>query len=76
VALPIKPAAQNSPGPSSHNSSAGAHPLPGRQANARYDDFVGWQCWAMTDYHRRMMDLAASSIPIAPSSFPVVPNLF
>jgi len=41
-------------------------PYLGQQANALYTDFVAWQCWAITDYHKKMFDLARKLDPDRP----------
>ncbi|MEI8196870.1 MAG: hypothetical protein WCI73_13300, partial [Phycisphaerae bacterium] len=38
-------------------------PYLGRQANARYCDLVNWQAWAMSDYHRKAINLARKLDP-------------
>jgi hypothetical protein len=41
-------------------------PYLGRGANARYVDFVDWQCWAMSRYHEQMIAFARKLDPDRP----------
>lgn len=41
-------------------------PYLGPGGNARFADFTEWQCWAMTDYHRKMLAMARKLDPDRP----------